>query len=74
MLGMIRSFAASQGGPNGEEIAFSRVEGLLYVKEQSLQAARAEIVERHGSVEAFLIEGLGCSAEGLQRLRDDLLE
>jgi protein-tyrosine phosphatase len=74
MLGMIRSFAASQGGPNGEEIAFSRVEGLLYVKEQSLQAAHAEIVERHGSVEAFLIEGLGCSAEGLQRLRDDLLE
>jgi protein-tyrosine phosphatase len=74
MLGMIRSFAASQGGPNGEEIAFSRVEGLLYVKEQSLQAAHAEIVERHGSVEAFLIEGLGCSAEELQRLRDDLLE
>ena len=74
MLGMIRSFAASQGGPDAEEIAFARVEGLLYVKEQSLQAAHAEIVDRHGSVEAFLIEGLGCSAEGLARLRDDLLE
>lgn len=74
MLGMIRSFAASQAGPKGEEIAFSRVEGLLYVKEQSLQAAHAEILERHGSIAAFLSERLGCSEEGLRRLRDDLLE
>jgi protein-tyrosine phosphatase len=74
LLGMIRSFAANHGGPEGEEIAFSRVEGLLYVKEQSLQAAHAEIIGRHGSVEAFLVEGLGCSARGLERLRDELLE
>ena len=74
MLGMIRSFAASQAGPEGEEIAFSRVEGLLYVKEQSLQAAHAEIIERHGSIAGFLSEGLGCSEDGLRRLRDDLLE
>jgi len=74
MLGMIRGFAARHGGPEGEEVAFSRVEGLLYVKEQSLQAAHAEIMERHGSVEVFLTEGLGCSTEGLERLRDDLLE
>jgi protein-tyrosine phosphatase len=74
MLGMIRGFASNHGGPEGEAIAFSRVEGLLYVKEQSLQAARAEIIERHGNVEAFLTEGLGCSVEGLERLRDDLLE
>jgi len=74
MLGMIRSFAASQAGPEGEEIAFSRVEGLLYVKEQSLQAAHAEIIERHGSIAAFLSEGLGCSEDDLRRLRDDLLE
>jgi protein-tyrosine phosphatase len=74
MLGMIRSFVASQGGPDGEEIAFSRVEGLLYVKEQSLQAAHAEIIERHGSVDVFLTEGLGVSSEGLERLRGDLLE
>jgi hypothetical protein len=46
----------------------------LYVKEQSLQAAHTEIVERHGSVEAFLIERLGCSVEGLAELRDELLE
>ena len=82
MLGMIRSFASGPGqegqdgqdGQEGEEIAFSRVEGLLYVKEQSLQAAHAEIIERHGSVDGFLTEGLGCSVDGLARLRDDLLE
>ena len=74
MLEMIRSFASSQEGGDGEQIAFSRVEGLLYVKEQSLQAAHTEIIERHGSVEAFLTDGLGCSAEGLAQLRDELLE
>ncbi len=74
MLGMIQGFASDHGGPDGEEVAFSRVEGLLYVKEQSLQAAHTEIVERHGSVEAFLIERLGCSVEGLAELRDELLE
>jgi protein-tyrosine phosphatase len=74
MLGMIRAFAASRGGPEGEEIALSRVEGLMYVKEQSLQAAHREIVERHGSVAGFLTEGLGFSAEALARLRDELLE
>lgn len=74
MLAMIRSLGASQAGPDGEQTAFSSVEGLLYVKEQSLQAAYAEIIERHGSMAAFLTEGLGCSEEGLRRLRDDLLE
>ncbi len=74
MLDMIRGFASSQGDGDGEEIAFSRVEGLLYVKEQSLMAAHAEIVERHGDVEAFLTNGLGCSAEGLAQLRNELLE
>ena len=74
MLGMIRGFAANHDGPEGEEVAFSRVEGLLYVKEQSLQAAHAEIIERHGSIEVFLTEGLGCSTEGLAQLRGDLLE
>ena len=74
MLGMIRGFAANHDGPEGEEVAFWRVEGLLYVKEQSLQAAHAEIIERYGSVQVFLIEGLGCSVEGLAQLRDELLE
>jgi protein-tyrosine phosphatase len=74
MLEMIRSFASSQDGGDGEEIAVSRVEGLLYVKEQSLQAAHTEIIERHGSVETFLTDGLGCSADGLARLRNELLE
>lgn len=74
MLGMIKRFAAEQAGPEGEEIASSRVEGLLYVKEQSLQAAHGEIIERHGSVEGFLVGALGCSEESLERLRDDLLE
>ena len=36
--------------------------------------ARAEIIERHGDTESFLTEGLGCSSESLERLREDLLE
>jgi hypothetical protein len=71
---MIRRFAAAQGKPGAEQVAFERVEGLLYVKEQSLQAAHAEILERHGSVERYLIEGLGASEGELEKLRAELLE
>jgi protein-tyrosine phosphatase len=74
LLGMIRRFAAAKGGPEAEDLALSRVEGLLYVKEQSLQAAHAEILAQHGSIEAFLRNGLGCSQEALRKLRDELLE
>jgi protein-tyrosine phosphatase len=74
MLGMIRGFAASQGAGFDEESAFERVEGLLYVKARSLQAAHAEIVERYGSVDGYLVGGLGCSKEDLEHLRDELLE
>ncbi|MFZ1862762.1 MAG: tyrosine-protein phosphatase [Polyangiales bacterium] len=74
LLGMVQRFAASQGKAGAEQIAFERVEGLLYVKEQSLQAAHAEILARHGSVEAYLIEGLGASEQQLMQLRDELLE
>jgi len=74
MLGMIRSFAAQQAGEGSEETAFERVESLLYVKEENLQAARAEILARYGSVEGYLVDGLGCSKDDLERLRDELLE
>jgi protein-tyrosine phosphatase len=74
LLGMIRRFAAAQGQPGAEQVAFERVEGLLYVREQSLQAAHAEILERHGSVERYLIEGLGASEGELEKLREELLE
>jgi protein-tyrosine phosphatase len=71
LLGMLRGFAADA---ESEEIAFERVQGLLYVKDTSLQAARDEIVDRHGSFEGYITEALGFSRESLWRLRDDLLE
>ena len=71
MLGMIREFAGSK---NAEEIDLSKIEGLLYVKAVSLEAAHTEIRTLHGDVESFLVNGLGCPAEELERLRDDLLE
>ncbi len=75
LLGMMRGFAAAKnGGTSVEETSFSHVEGLLYVKERSIGAAHAEMTERYGSVEGFLVEGLRCSTDDLARLRDDLLE
>jgi protein-tyrosine phosphatase len=74
MLGMLRRFAAAQPEAGSEESAFRRVEGLLYVKEQSLGAAHQEILSRYGSVDGYLVEGLGCSSKELERLRDELLE
>lgn len=74
LLEMMRGFATARSDFNGEEFSFSRVEALLYVKAQSIEAARAEIEERYGSIEGFLTTGLGCSSEALARLRDELLE
>jgi len=71
LLGMIRKFAGSK---NGETVELSKIEGLLYVKEASLEAAHTEIRALHGDVESFLVDGLGCPVEELERLRDDLLE
>lgn len=71
MLGMIREFAGAKGG---EVVELSKIEGLLYVKPASLEAAHTEIRELHGDVESFLVDGLGCTPEGLERLRDDMLE
>jgi len=71
LLEMLRGFA-SDG--ESEEIAFERVQGLLYVKETSLQAALNEIVGRHGSFEGYLDRALGFPQDSLRRLRDDLLE
>lgn len=74
LLAMVRRLAAAQGGPDAEQTAAARVESLLCVKEQSLQAAHDEIVEEHGSVERYLVDALGCSTATLGRLRDELLE
>ena len=74
MLGMLRRFATAQPDVESEQSAFQRVEGLLYVKERSLGAAHDEILSRYGSVEGYLVEGLGCSRDELERLRDELLE
>ncbi len=74
MLRMIRSFASSKAGAESEEIAYQRVEGLLYVKRQSLQAAHDEILERHGSIERYLVDALDFPTPEIQRLRDELLE
>ncbi|MDH3202778.1 MAG: tyrosine-protein phosphatase [Myxococcales bacterium] len=71
LLAMIRDFASSK---NGEEVELSNIEGLLYVKAASLEAAHTEIRALHGDVESFLIDGLGCRLEELERLRDELLE
>ena len=71
LLQMVRGFARDD---QSEQIAVERVQGLLVVKETSLQAALDELVDRHGSVEGYLTGELGFSQDSLERLRDDLLE
>ena len=71
LLQMVRGLV---GDAKNEQIALERVQGLLVVKETSLQAAFDELVDRHGSVEGYLTGELGFSQDSLERLRDDLLE
>ena len=36
--------------------------------------AHAEILERYGSIDGYLMDGLGCSQDDLEQLRNELLE
>ena len=74
LLGLMRTLAAARAGADGEQSLSRHVEDLVYVKEQNLSAALAEIVDRYGSVQSYLMEGLGASQDRLNRLRDELLE
>ena len=74
LLGLMRALAANRSGHDGEQTLSRHVEDLLYVKEQNLEAALGEIVDRYGSVRSYLIDGLDCSEGRLERLRDELLE
>ena len=47
---------------------------LLWIYPRWFRAAHDEILSRHESVEAYLVEGLGCARDDLEKLRDDLLE
>ncbi len=71
LLTMIRQ-VLPQG--DGDELDLSKIEGLLYVKETSIDAAHDEIVSQHGDLEGFLTKGLGLGSQELEQLRDDLLE
>lgn len=60
----------------GEHLGADKVavyEPTMVVREDYLDAAYAAVAEEHGSVEAYLSDGLGLSAEVLARLRDRLL-
>ncbi len=70
----MRASAAKQRGVSPEEVDMTNIRGLFFVDASYLGAAHDEIINRHGSVDAFIRDGIGWSESDLNRLRDGLLE
>lgn len=73
-LASMRRSLARRRRVDPETVDASTVRGLFFVDAAYLEAARDEMVQRHGSVDGFLREGVGVTDEALAALRDALLE
>ncbi len=73
-LSSLRDAAANQRDIPSHEVDTTNIRGLYYVHESYLQAAYDEIIARHGSIDAFIREGMGLTDMDRDLLRRELLE
>lgn len=70
----IRNDIAGKKGIPPEQVDMTSYEGMYYVKPEYLDAAYQAVIDKYGSMESFLRNGLGISDELINRLRSELLE
>ncbi len=73
-LSGLRDAAAKQRDIPSHEVDTTNIRGLYYVHQAYLQAAHDEIINRHGSIDAFTRDGMGLTEMDRDRLRRELLE
>jgi protein-tyrosine phosphatase len=67
------SLAQKQGVPP-EKVDMSSYEAAYYVRPEYIEAARQDVINKYGSMEAFFKKELGVTDELIKRLRSELLE
>ncbi len=73
-LASVRSTVAADRGISEADVDLGGLPGLLGVRASYLEAAFDAVDAEYGSFDAYLTDVLGCTADDLGRLRDDLLE
>ena len=73
-LGELKQLYADNQGIAVDEVDSTNMEAFYILKGSYIDAALQAAVEKHGSMEAFIRDGLGLTDEEIQKLRDELLE
>ena len=73
-LAQLRAMAAEKRRVPAMQIDMTNVEAFYVLQGFYIDAALDEMLQRYGSVDAYLRDGLGLTDDELQRLRDELLE
>jgi protein-tyrosine phosphatase len=73
-LNNIRNDIAKKQGIPPEQVDMSSYEPMFYVKPEYIDSAYQAVINKYGSMESYLRNGLGISDEIINRLRKELLE
>jgi protein-tyrosine phosphatase len=70
----IRQMAAQKMGVQPDDVDMTNVEAFYILDGSYIDGALQEAVDRYGSMEVYVREGLGLKDEEIERLRNELLE
>ena len=73
-LEALRAKAAKAQGVEASEVDMTNAEAFLVLQGEYIDGTLERAIETHGSVEAFIRDGLGITDEEIARLRKELLE
>ncbi len=73
-LGQLRELAAKNQGIKVEDVDMTNINAFYVLQPEYIDASLEEIRKQHGSMEAYIRDGLGVEDEVVERLRATLLE
>jgi protein-tyrosine phosphatase len=72
-LGRLRQMAAEKRGIAPEQVDMTNMEAFLIQSGSYVDASKAEMIDEYGSIDGFILEGLGLNQSEVDQLRDELL-
>ena len=73
-LGQLRDLYAENNGVSPEDVDTTNMDAFYILQGAYIDAALEQAVEDHGSMEAYIRDGLGISDQEVERLKSQLLE
>jgi protein-tyrosine phosphatase len=73
-LAQLRQLLAKKQDLPPENVDVSNIEAFYVQKGEYIDATRDEILKQYGSIEGYLTQGLGLSADEIAKLRERLLQ